>query len=29
VTDATAYDLIAESNANLPVSAGHKEEVSP
>lgn len=29
VTDATTYDLIAESTVNLPVSAGHKEEVSP
>lgn len=29
VTDATAYDLIAESTTSLPVYAGHIEEVSP
>lgn len=29
ITDATTYDLIAESTASLPVSAGQKEEVSP
>jgi len=29
ITDATAYDLIAESTVSLPVTAGYKEEVSP
>lgn len=29
VTDATPYDLIAESTLTLPVIAGQKEEVSP
>lgn len=29
ITDATAYDLIAESTTNLPVIAGQKEEVLP
>ncbi len=29
ITDATTYDLIAESTASLPVYAGQKEEVSP
>lgn len=29
ITDATVYDLIAESTTTLPVTAGCKEEVSP
>ncbi|GIV18650.1 MAG: ribosomal protein S12 methylthiotransferase RimO [Armatimonadota bacterium] len=29
ITDATTYDLIAESTVHPPVSVGHKKEVSP